>query len=89
MWQAERLQQYRDTIAQESEAALARASVRAQSNLEQIVDQLSQEEVAQQDNQARSVIISGPAAMLVMYDARLLFATFGTELVSTCSRVVC
>ena len=70
MWQAERLHQYHDTIAQESEAALARASLRAHSNLEQIADQISQEQEAQQDNQARSVTVSRPAAMLVMHDAR-------------------
>ena len=56
--QAERLQQYRDTVAQESEAALVRASLRAHSNLEQILDQISQEEEAPQENQARSVIVS-------------------------------
>ena len=56
-WQAERLQQYRDKIAQESgAAAAAAASLRAYSNLEQIVDQLTQDEEAQQNDSARCVI---------------------------------
>ena len=58
-WQAERLQQYRDKIAQESGAALACAPLWAQSDLGQLVDQVSQEEKAQQDKQARSVTSPG------------------------------
>lgn len=56
-WQAERLQQYRDRIAQESGATAA--SLHAHSNLEQIVDQFSQDEEAQQDNSARCVMSLG------------------------------
>ena len=76
IWQAERLQQYRDEIAQESEAALASASLRAHSNLEQIVDQRSQLEEAQQDHQARSVIALAAAATFRMHVTRLLLASW-------------
>lgn len=75
MQQAERPQQYRVTVAQESEAALASASLRAHSNLEQIVDQMSQEEEAQQDHQARSVSLPAAAAALRMHVRKLSLAT--------------
>lgn len=66
-WQAERLQQHRDKIAQESgAAAAAAASLRAHSNLEQIVDHFTQDEEAQQDTSARCVISLGAAATWVM-----------------------
>lgn len=59
-WQAERLQQYRDKIAQESgAAAAAAASLRAHCNLEQIVDQFTQDEEAQQGDSARCAISLG------------------------------
>lgn len=52
-YQAERLQQYRDKVAQQSAAIPAAASLHAQSNLEQLVDHMSQDEHTQHDTQAR------------------------------------
>ena len=60
--QAERLQQYQDRIAQESEAVLLRAETqRAQSNLELLVNSLSEEQ-AEQSMEARYAAISAFAA---------------------------
>ncbi|KAL3134162.1 hypothetical protein ABBQ32_008577 [Trebouxia sp. C0010 RCD-2024] len=66
--QAERLQQYRDKVAQQSAAIPAAASLHAQSNLEQLVDHMSQDEHTQHDTQARAeeqchLMASGPALL--------------------------
>lgn len=56
--QAERLQQYQDRIAQESEAVLLRAETqRAQSNLELLVNSLGEEQ-AQQSMETRYAAVS-------------------------------
>lgn len=60
--QADRLQQYRDKVAQQSAAVSPAASLHAHSNLEQLVDHISQEEHAQHDTQARFVILPAGAA---------------------------
>lgn len=62
--QAERLQQYRDQIAHQSAALSSSASLHAHSNLEQLVDRITQEEEAQRDAQARFDLISAAATSL-------------------------
>lgn len=71
--QAERLQQYQNRIAQESEAVLMRAETqRAQSNLELLVNTLEEEEKTRRDAQARcaaDVIILNFSVRLHCHDA--------------------